>query len=276
MTVEQAVLQLRRDPAMAALLRDSYIDPDPLTCARAFHASEEFAGVARLLGAALPGAAVLDLGSGTGVAAYAFARAGASWVCALEPDPSAVVGYGAIRTACAGLPVQVASGYGEALPFAGGSFDVVYARQVLHHALDLAGLLRECARVLKPGGTFLACREHVVDDDDQLRRFLAGHPIHQLCGGENAHPLPRYLGAVRGAGLEIVEVLGPYDSIINAFPNVPTAEALAGYSAKRLSRRLGALGAWLARFEAVDRWVRRRHSRSPGRLYAVLARRPAA
>lgn len=41
---------------------------------------------------------------------------------------------------------------GEALPFPDGTFDVVYAHGVVQYTKDAATLVRECHRVLKPGG----------------------------------------------------------------------------------------------------------------------------
>src|SRR5208283_3711610 len=41
------------------------------------------------------------------------------------------------------------------LPLPDGSFDVVVLQMVLHHAEDPAGVVREAARVLKPGGRLL-------------------------------------------------------------------------------------------------------------------------
>jgi SAM-dependent methyltransferase len=41
------------------------------------------------------------------------------------------------------------------IPFADGTFDVVYANQVFEHIRFLDRMLAECARVLKPGGTLL-------------------------------------------------------------------------------------------------------------------------
>ena len=40
-------------------------------------------------------------------------------------------------------------------------FDVVFARAVLHHTRDLELACREMFRVLRPGGIFVAAREHV-------------------------------------------------------------------------------------------------------------------
>ena len=48
---------------------------------------------------------------------------------------------------------------GEHLPFAGGSFDVTYCVATLHHALDLPKMVREMARVTKPGGLVAGLNE---------------------------------------------------------------------------------------------------------------------
>ena len=75
---------------------------------------------------------------------------------ALEPDPSALVGAGAIRAlaAEARLPIDVVEEFSERLPFANDTFDVVFARAVLHHTRDLDSACREMFRVLRPGGIF--------------------------------------------------------------------------------------------------------------------------
>lgn len=47
------------------------------------------------------------------------------------------------------------------LDFPDGSFDFVVCSAVLHHAVDMAAVLREAARVMKPSGRFVAIREPV-------------------------------------------------------------------------------------------------------------------
>jgi 2-polyprenyl-6-hydroxyphenyl methylase/3-demethylubiquinone-9 3-methyltransferase len=46
-------------------------------------------------------------------------------------------------------------GVGEALPYPDGAFDAVVCVDVLEHVSDLARVLAEVARVLRPGGLFL-------------------------------------------------------------------------------------------------------------------------
>ena len=131
---------------------------------------------------------------------------------------------------------------GEDMPFDTGSIDIVYARQTLHHADDLSQMMAESARVLRPGGVLFTCRDHVVDDDAQLAVFLAGHPVHRLAGGEHAYRLDEYLGAIRAAGLRVKKVLGPWDSIINAFPHVRSEEERQRVFRKKYVKRWGTAG----------------------------------
>jgi SAM-dependent methyltransferase len=272
-TIDEAIRSLRQDPRYADLVRDAYLGRDVADSVRRFDASAEFQAVRAILGDRLGGATVLDLGAGTGIASVAFGRAGAGRVIAAEPDESDEVGRGAM--ARAGADFEVIDAVGERLPLPDASVDIVYARQVLHHAQDLERLMAEVARVLRPGGVMLACREHVVDDDGQLQLFLANHPVHQLAGGENAFPLPRYVAAIRAAGLVDLTVLDPWDSVINAFPAVRSAEELGRMPVERLRRRLGALGRLAGAIPGVQQLVWRRIRRpDPGRMYSFIAHKP--
>ncbi len=271
LTWEESVCWLRAQPEKQELVRACYYD-DPVEAAlERFESSDEFQETRRLL-PPLAGLRVLDLGAGRGIASYGFARAGAV-VTALEPDPSGVVGAAAIQawTRKLHLPVDVVTQWGEQLPFANASFDVVYARAVLHHARQLESLCSEVARVLRPSGSFLAVREHVVRTPKEHQAFLHNHPLHALYGGENAYPLRRYLDALEGAGLTVDLLLGPHDSVVNFAP------AVAAEHDRALLGRLGrsSLGAALLVLPGVRKTARALRSlldRTPGRHFSFLTK----
>ena len=276
MSLDDAVRYMRSRQKYRGLVDNAYLGRDVAESARRFAASGEFAEVRRLLGGVLPGATVVDVGAGTAIAAHAFLGAGARRVLAIEPDPSDEVGQGAIRRLPGGHAVEIVSAYAERLPLADASADVVYARQVLHHTRDLPAALRECARLLRPGGVFVACREHVVDNEAQLATFLSRHAVHQLAGGEHAYSLDAYVSAITGAGLALEHVFARWDSVINAYPLVRTQQELPDFPRAALRNRLGRVGVALGRVPGVAGVVRRVLSRpSPGRMYSFVARKPA-
>ncbi len=271
---EGAVSWLRSQPDRQELVKAAYYD-DPLTeAAERYRSSEEWAEVRRRLG---PGRdrRALDIGAGRGIASYALARDGFT-VSALEPDPSALVGAAAIRSlaAEAGLIVNVVEEFSERLPFEDAAFDVVFARAVLHHTSDLAQACSEFFRVLKPGGRFVAVREHVISTQDDLPAFLDIHPLHNLYGGENAFLLQQYRDAIVAAGFRLTEELTPLGSPINYSPM--TGPGLKDEIAARMGR-LGKFarplfdlpGGWPLARAALTRIDHR-----PGRLYSFICDKP--
>lgn len=273
MTLDEAIIWMRSKPEYAGVVRDAYLGPDLADSAQRFTRSGEFAAVTALLGLErIAGACVLDLGAGTGIASYAFLSAGAKQVIAIEPDASEFIGRGALQRLCANQPVQILSDSAEKISLPDASVDLVYARQVLHHLRDLPAAMRECARVLRPKGMLLACREHVADDSEQLTHFLANHPTHRLAGGEHAFPVTAYRQAILDAGFRLQTELGPWDSVINAFPFVTDERELADYASQVLARKFGAAGRLAAQVPGIQalvwRWLRRPR---PGRMHTFLA-----
>jgi hypothetical protein len=127
----------------------------------------------------------------------------------------------------------------------------------------------------------VATREHVISRAEDLDAFLKSHPLHKWYGGEHAYRLEEYTAAIRGAGLRLVRVLGPYDSVVNYFPM--TREEWHQRCGGLLA---GVIGSWAAEIVANDRhalgrWVLRRlaarlsrRSNTPGRLYSFIAEKP--
>jgi len=269
MTWEEAVLWLRRQPDRVDLVRDAYLD-DPIdAAARRFEEDPEWRAIQSML--PIPPGAMIDIGAGRGITSMAFARAG--WdVTALEPDPSMVVGTGAIHELCSRMsrPISILEGVGEAIPAPDGAYDLVHARQVLHHARDLNQLCSEMHRVCRPGGLMLATREHVLGCAEQLPVFLSGHPLHRLYGGEMAYVLDVYVTAIRSAGFRIMRILGPLSSPINYSPELESAlrrRLIARISRGLYPRRLPApplsFLAWILSGRTY-----------PGMLFTFLAQRP--
>lgn len=273
---EDAVTWLRRQPEQAQLVADCYYDDPLIEAAKRYWHSEEWTAV-RELWKGVSGTA-LDVGAGRGIASYALAKDG--WdVTSLEPDPSGLVGAAAIRELAdeSGLPIAVVEEFSERLPFADASFDLVFARAVLHHTRDLETACREFFRVLKPGGRLIAIREHVISREEDLPRFLELHPLHRFYGGEHAYLLNQYVSAIVRSGFSAIKIITPWESPLNYAPhNLATLKMelvrrfsnIAGI--KHVAEvLLGLPGVWPLVRRMLDRLDNR-----PGRLYSFIGTRP--
>ncbi len=275
-TWEEAVSWLVSQPDQQTLVRDCYYDSPLETAVERYRRSKEWAGVRRFLPASHGDA--LDIGAGRGISSYALARDG--WrVTALEPDPSAAVGAGAIRRLASklSLPIIIIQEFGEKIPCSSASFDLIFSRQALHHAKDLRMVCTEAARLLKPGGTFVAIRDHVISKRKDLPRFLTSHPLHKLYGGEHAFLLREYLGAMRAAGLVVERIIRPLESEINLAPL--DKDSLRIELMKRICRY--PLGTLLSRvlersapMYAVFLRLLMSMDTRPGRLYSFVCKKP--
>lgn len=214
---EDAVAWLKKEPNYTQLVKDCYYDDSLYKAANRYWNSLEWQSIKDLLPNTIGKA--LDIGAGNGIASFALAKEG--WATtAIEPDPSDTVGCGAIKKLAieSELTIKIIQAIGEKLPLPDETFNVVLARQVLHHANDLEKLCIELFRILKPGGMLIATREHVISGPKQLPCFLEQHPLHKLYGGENAYMLKEYKSALTSAGFLLVKTLGPFDSVINYAP----------------------------------------------------------
>ena len=92
-------------------------------------------------------ARVLDVGCGSGVVLARMKSFG--WeTCGVEVDLNAV-------NAARARGLDIRHGQLAEINFPENHFDAVHLSHVIEHVYDPAALLRECHRVLKPGGTFI-------------------------------------------------------------------------------------------------------------------------
>ena len=110
-----------------------------------------------------PTDAVLDVATGTGFTALAFAPLVQS-VVGLDVSPGMLAQAEAYAAERGITNAAFQEGAAEDLPFADASFDLVTCRIAPHHFLSVPKFLTETARVLKLGGSFVLADTTVPDD----------------------------------------------------------------------------------------------------------------
>lgn len=283
MTWEETIIFIRQKKEFGELVENTYLDADLHKNVEKFKTSLEFTEtrqrLQQYLNHNIPSKQLrlLDIGAGNGISSVAFALHDFQ-VTAIEPDPSETIGCGAIhslKSAYTLQNLQIISSYGESLPFEDGSFDIVYARQAMHHARDLNLFVKEASRVLKKGGLVFTCRDHVVNDEQQKMEFLKSHPLQDYYEGENAFSLIEYSHAFKQAGLNTLEVLGPLDSAINYSPK--TKQELLKEFRVVLRKKILVPIPKTPLFDKLIfqffKWRTKNLYNEPGRLYTFIAKK---
>lgn len=93
-----------------------------------------------------PEATVLDLGAGAGIVRQMDFRGHAARICGIDLDP---------RVEQNAMLDEAGVADAAHIPYSDGSFDVVFADNVLEHLPEPEKVFCEINRVLKPGGSFL-------------------------------------------------------------------------------------------------------------------------
>ncbi len=151
-------------------------------------------------------ARLLEVGCGLGTDLLQFARGGAK-VTAVDLTPRSIETSRKHLALC-GERGDFAIADCEHLPFADGSFDVVYSNGVLHHTPDTDAAVREIHRVLQPGGQARVMLYHrqslaywgqVIFLHGILRgELLRGHSVSDI--------MSRYVEFNPGGGRPLVKV----------------------------------------------------------------------
>jgi SAM-dependent methyltransferase len=141
---------------------------------------------------------VLEVGAAKAWAAPYWRERGCDYVATdILVDPNIGLGRGAFYGEFGRVQAD-----GEYLPFAEESFDVAYCVATLHHALDLTAMVRELARVTRPGGVVAGLNEGTKgvlrssDNPDQAAE-------KELGINEHVHTVWAYVAAFARAGLVI-------------------------------------------------------------------------
>lgn len=185
------------------------------------------------------GDSVLDLGAGSGAVSVAAARlvGDDGSVTAVDISPEMVAVARARFAELSLANTRSLEGRGEDIPAEDGTFDVVISSLCLMFALDRAAAAREIARVLKPGGRFVASVWAGPDECDIVRfQSIAGSfggapPVAGVGPGSLADTAP-FVASLAEVGISATvesETLG------FGFPDFTSAwDVLAGVTAAQL------------------------------------------
>ncbi|MGH2678946.1 MAG: class I SAM-dependent methyltransferase [Actinomycetota bacterium] len=175
---------------------------------------------------AMPGSLVLDVAAGTQLVSRALAARRNVRVVALDQSEP-MLRAGSEPNGLAGLEEQIALvlGQAERLPFGDGTFDAVTVTYLLRYVEDPAAIVRELARMIRPGGSIAMLEFHVPAAP--LARagwWLHTRLVMRLLGAAESpawastaaflgpniskfvshHPLEEWVGWFQGAGIRHV------------------------------------------------------------------------
>jgi arsenite methyltransferase len=162
-------------------------------------------GVPTAVADLLPGEIVLDLGSGAGTDVLISARRVGPGGRAIGLDMTdEMLALARANATAAGVEnVEFIRGYVEQMPIADDSVDVVISNCVINLSGDKPQVLREAARVLRPGGRF-AVSDVIADDDmDAATRGEMAAWTGCVAGALSES---EFRGALESAGLEEIEI----------------------------------------------------------------------
>jgi SAM-dependent methyltransferase len=122
------------------------------------------------------------------------------------------------------------------LPFPPGTFDVVFSKDSIVHIPDKHALMAEVARVLKPGGLFLASDWLIGHDhapSDAMKDYIAAEGLDFGMASPN-----RYRAAIVAAGMTVLKI----ESRSKWYAQEARRE-LAEIESEAFAARLGQVGA---------------------------------
>ena len=164
--------------------------------------TDEDLGTLLAWGRACRPARVLDLATGEGRTALAFAAIARS-VVAYDLTASVLAAARGL-IAAGGAGAGCVAGGLTALPFRDGAFGLVACRGAAHHFAEPAAVVREVQRVLCAGGTFLV-QDTLGHDDAEANAFMQELHRHRDPAYVKSYRSAEWKAFLRAAGLTVME-----------------------------------------------------------------------
>lgn len=150
-----------------------------------------------------PGSRLVDVGSGKGKQLVELAGRLGCHVIGLDPlDQNLELASERLRKASLAERATLLKGSIGKIPLEDASVDFVWCLDMFNHVEDIDGALKECARVLKPGGSMMNCSAVATD---LLEPREAQRVTHRLGINPDTLSPERMAAAYRAAGLDVVE-----------------------------------------------------------------------
>ena len=154
----------------------------------------------------IPMRSAMDVGAGTGRHALALAGRGVA-VTAVDPSPEMLT-IARRKAEASGLNIDFRlAAIEEGLPSEDSQFDFLICALTLCHVMDIAQAVRECARVVRSGGSILITDIHPdavngLNWGAKLRRPGATHILPNV-----GHTRSDYLDAIAAAGCSLMKLV---------------------------------------------------------------------
>ena len=154
-------------------------------------------------GRALNPRRVLDVATGAGHTALAFAELGARVTAFDLTEPLLRTARG-VLSASGAADVRFVAGDVEALPFRAGSVDVVTCRIAAHHFANVGPAIRQIAATLRSGGS-LVLQDILGHDDRDAAAFITEVERRRDPTHVRAYRAVEWNAFLRGAGLTVID-----------------------------------------------------------------------
>jgi ubiquinone/menaquinone biosynthesis C-methylase UbiE len=154
-----------------------------------------------------PADRVLDVATGTGHTAFAFAPH-VREVIAIDVTPEMLIEGGRLKDEGGIINVEFQLADAHDLPFEDEIFDVVTCRRAAHHFVEIGRALHEMWRVLRPGGRLVVDDRSVPEDDSLDATLNRLDWLHDHSHVREYRP-SEWQNLLQDAGF-IVEALEPY------------------------------------------------------------------